>query len=108
LLNRLTSRDALRGLLAAKQAEGRGRRKPIWQDGEGLPARRASSPPDPNAFATLVVGLAVPLSMADDAAVPANWTSSREQVQGGHPGSTFSFASGNAIKRITAGVKARR
>ena len=29
-------------------------------------------------------------------------------VQWHHPGSTLSFASGSALKRITAGVKARR
>jgi hypothetical protein len=56
----------------------------------------------------VVVGLAEPSSMANDRAVAANRTSSREEVQGDHPGSMLSFASGSAIKRITAGVKARR
>ncbi|MGD0182666.1 MAG: hypothetical protein ABSC15_22875 [Terriglobales bacterium] len=46
--------------------------------------------------------------MANDSVVPANWTSPRQEVQWDHPGSLLSFASGRAIKRITAGVKARR
>ena len=49
-----------------------------------------------------------PPSVADDRAVPANRTSPRQEVQRDHPGSMLSFASGSAIKRITAGVKARR
>jgi hypothetical protein len=55
-----------------------------------------------------VVGLAEALSMADDGIVAANRTSPWEQIQRDHPGSVLSFVSGNAIKRITAGVKARR
>jgi hypothetical protein len=62
----------------------------------------------PNAFMAIVVGLAEPPSMADDRVVVANRTTPRETVQGDHPGSMLSFASGSAIKRITAGVKARR
>ena len=46
--------------------------------------------------------------MADDRVVAANRTSPRQEVQRDHPGSMLSFASGSAIKRITAGVKARR
>ena len=46
--------------------------------------------------------------MADDRVVLANRTSPRQKVQRDHPGSMLSFASGSAIKRITAGVKARR
>ncbi len=46
--------------------------------------------------------------MANNRVVPANWTSPRQEVQWDHPGSMLSFASGSAIKRITAGVKARR
>jgi hypothetical protein len=62
----------------------------------------------PNAFLLVVVGLAEPPSMTDDGVVPANRTLPREEVQGDHPGSLLSFGSGGAIKRITAGVKARR
>jgi hypothetical protein len=46
--------------------------------------------------------------MADDRVVMTNRTSSRKESQRDHPGSMLSFASGSAIKRITAGVKARR
>jgi len=46
--------------------------------------------------------------MADDRVPLANRTSPRQKVQGDHPGSMLSFASGSAIKRITVGVKARR
>jgi len=44
--------------------------------------------------------------MADDRVVLADWTSPRQEGQRDHPGSMLSFASGSAIKRITAGVKA--
>jgi len=46
--------------------------------------------------------------MSNDRVVLADRTSPRQEVQGDHPGSMLSFASGSAIKRITAGVKARR
>ena len=46
--------------------------------------------------------------MADDRVAPTNWALPRQEVQGDHPGSMLSFVSGSAIKRITAGVKARR
>jgi hypothetical protein len=46
--------------------------------------------------------------MADDGVVMPNRTAPRQKFQGDHPGSVLSFASGSAIKRITAGVKARR
>jgi len=66
------------------------------------------SAPCPNALVSVVVGLAESSSMADDRVAPANWALPRQEVQGDHPGSMLSFASGSAIKRITAGVKARR
>jgi hypothetical protein len=66
------------------------------------------STPYPNAFVPVVVGLAESPSMANDRVAPANRTLPRQEVQGDHPGSLLSFSSGNAIKRITAGVKARR
>jgi hypothetical protein len=49
-----------------------------------------------------------PPSMTDDRVTTANRASPWEQIQRDHPGSILSFASGSAIKRITAGVKARR
>ena len=108
LLNGITGGDALTGLLSATQAERRRRRQPIGQDREGLAARMTDSASHPDAFVPVIVGLAESPSMADDRVVPANRTSPRQEVQRDHPGSMLSFASGSAIKRITAGVKARR
>ena len=62
----------------------------------------------PNVFVVFIVGLAGTPSVADDRVVVANRTSPRQEVQWDHPGSMLSFVSGSAIKRITAGVKARR
>ena len=62
----------------------------------------------PNVFVAFIVGLAETPSVADDRVVAANRTSPRKEVQRDHPGSMLSFASGSAIKIITAGVKARR
>jgi hypothetical protein len=106
LLNGITGGDALTSLLPALQTERRRRSKPIRQDREGLVARMTDSASHPNVFVPVIVGLAKSLSMADDRVVAADWTSPRQEVQRGHPGSMLSFASGSAIKRITAGVKA--
>ena len=62
----------------------------------------------PKAFVPVVVGVAEPPSVADDGVVKADGTSPRQKFQRNHPGSMLSFVSGSAIKRITAGVKARR
>jgi hypothetical protein len=56
----------------------------------------------------VIAGLTESLSVADDRILLANWTPPRQEVQRDHPGSALSLASGSAIKRITAGVKARR
>jgi hypothetical protein len=66
------------------------------------------SAPYQHAFMLVVMGLAESPSMADDRVAPTNWALPRQEIQGDHPGSMLSFASGSAIKRITAGVKARR
>ncbi len=66
------------------------------------------SAPHPNVFVVFVVGLAKPPSMANDRVVAADWTAPRQVIKWDHPGSMLSFASGSAIKIITAGVKARR
>ncbi len=108
LLNGIARGDALTGLLSATQAERRRRSEPIGQDREGLPARMTDSTPHPNVLVPVIVGLAEPLSVADDRVVAAKRTSPRQEVQRDYPGSILSFASGNAIKIITAGVKARR
>ena len=62
----------------------------------------------PNVFVPVIVGLAEPLSMADDRVVLANRALPWQEAQWDHPGSTLSLSSGSAIKRITASVKARR
>jgi len=98
----------LTSLPSATQTEGRRRRQPIGQNREGLFARPTHPASYPNAFVAVIVGLAEPSSMADDRLVAAKRTPPREEVQRDHPGSMLSFASGSAIKRITAGVRARR
>jgi hypothetical protein len=106
LLNGITCGDALTGLLPALKAEIRQRSEPVGQDREGLAARTADSTSHPNLIVMLVVSLAELPSMADDRLAAANRTSPRQKVQWDYPGSMLSFASGSAIKIITAGVKA--
>jgi hypothetical protein len=45
-------------------------------------------------------------AVADNRVASAKRTASRQKLQGDHPGSVLSFASGSAINRIKAGVKA--
>jgi hypothetical protein len=108
LLGRITGGHVLTSLLPAMQGEGGRRRQPIWQNRESLPARLTDSAPYPDAFVLVVVGVAEPPSVADDRVITADGTSTRQEVQRGHPGWVLSSAFGSAIKRITAGVKARR
>jgi len=107
LFGRIADADPLTGLVSATQAIVPGRRQPIWQDREGLLARPTDSAPHPNACAPIIVALTKAPSVADDGVVLANRTAPRQKFQGDYPGSMLSFASGSAIKRITAGVKAR-
>ena len=106
LLNGIACGDAFAGLLSATQGERRRRSEPIGQDREGLPAGMTDPTTHPDAIVQFIVGLPEPPSMADDRMVAANRTSPRQEIQRDHPGSMLSFASGSAIKRITAGVKA--
>ena len=108
LLNGVPVGDVLTSLLSATQAERRRRHQPIGQDREGLAARLTDSTSHPHACVPVIVALTESPSVADDCVVPADWTSPRQEVQWDHPGSMLSFASGSAINRITAGVKARR
>jgi hypothetical protein len=108
LFNGITCGDAFARLLSATQAEMPRRRQPIGQDREGLPAWMTDSAPHPNAFASVIVGLAEAPAVADDRVTLASRTPSWQEVQRDYPGSILSFASSSAIKRITAGVKARR
>jgi len=107
LLGRLAGGDSLAGALSAIEGVASGRRQPIRQDGEGLLARPADSPAYPDAIALGIMALAEAPPVANDRVVPADWTSPRQEIQR-HPGTMLSFVSGSAIKRITAGVKARR
>ncbi len=56
---------------------------------------------------SVVVGLAESPAVANDRVVLAERAQPRQQIQRHYPGSMLSLASGSAIKRITAGVKAR-
>ena len=84
------------------------RRQPVRQDGEGLPARPTNPAPDPNAIVLIIVGLAEPPAVAGDRVVLAERAQPRQEMQRHYPGSMLSLVSGSAIKRITAGVTARR
>ena len=108
LFHGITGGEVLTGLLSATQAERRRRHQPIGQDREGLATRVADSASHPNAFVPVVVSLTGTPSMANDRVVLADRTSPRQEVQGDHPGSMLSVASGSAIKRITLRVKACR
>jgi hypothetical protein len=108
LLGRIAGGDPLTRLLPAVEAVVPGWSHPIGQNRESLPARLTDSASHPDAFVLVIVALASAPSMANDRVVVANWTLPRQEVQWDHPGSMLSFASGSAIKRITAGVKARR
>ena len=108
LFGRIAGGDAFAGLLPTVQAVVPGRRQPIGQDREGFLTRLTDSAPHPDAFVLVIVALTESPSVADDRVVAANGTSPRQEVQRDHPGSMLSSASGSAIKRITAGVKARR
>ena len=108
LLGSITGGDSLTGVLPAAQAVVSRRREPVRQDREGLSTRQADAASHPDALALIIVALAEPPAVADDCVVTAHGAAPRQAVQGDHPGSILSCASGSAIKRITAGVKARR
>jgi hypothetical protein len=106
LLGRIAGGDSLARLLAAVKAVMPGWSQPIGQNRESLSARFTESAPYPDAFVLVIVALASAPSMANDRVVVTNWTTPRQALQRNHPGSMLSSASGSAIKRITAGVKA--
>jgi hypothetical protein len=84
------------------------RRRPSRQNRECFAAGPAQPAPNADDIVDLVVGLFSPLPMANDGLVAAQRTPPRQhpQWERRHPGSILSSASGSAIKRITAGVKA--
>ena len=106
LLSSITSGEVITRLLPTVQAERRRWRQPIGQDREALPAWLADPPPHPDGFVLIVVVLTQSPPVANDRVITANRASPREKVQRDHPGSALSSASGSAIKRITAGVRA--
>ena len=97
-------------LLSTVKAVVAARRRPGGQDGECRAAGPAQSAPNADNIMDLVVALLSPLPMANDGLVAAQRTPPWQQTQrhGRHPGSILFSASGSAIKRITAGVKACR
>jgi hypothetical protein len=106
LLGSITGSHMLTGLLSAVQGVRRRWCQPIGQDREGLPAWLANSAPHPHGFVLVVMALTQSLPVTDDRVITANGASPRQTFQGDHPGSALSSASGSAIKRITAGVRA--
>ena len=106
LLHRFAGGNPLTRLPSTSQSVLPRRCEPLGQDREGLPARLTDSSPHPDRFTLIVVALAESSSVADDRGLPADGTLPRQESQRDHPGSMLSFASGSAIKRITAGVKA--
>jgi hypothetical protein len=106
LLSRIAGGDPLARLLPAVKTVVPGWSKPIGQNRESLSARLTESAAHPDAFVLVIVALTPAPSMANDGVVVTSWTTPRQTFQRNHPGSMLSFASGSAIKRITAGVKA--
>jgi hypothetical protein len=99
----------LPGLLPAMETIVPVRRRPCGQDREGFPARPTQPAANPDPLMPPIVRLFAPPSVTDDSSVAADRTASRQMLQWdcSHPGSVLSSASGSAIKRIKAGVKAR-
>ncbi len=73
-------------------------------------AETTAAPANPDLLVPLVVRLFEPQSVTNDRALAAKRAPPREQLQRDlyHPGSVLFSASGSAIKRTTAGVKAGR
>jgi hypothetical protein len=108
LFDSLAGGELFTRLLTAVQREVPGWDQPLGQNREGLTARTANPSSHPYSLLMLIVSLAQAQSMANDRVVAANGASPRQAFQRNYPGSGLSFASGSAITRITAGVKARR
>jgi hypothetical protein len=86
----------------------RERNKPFRQDGEGLPAWMTDAAANPDALVSVIVRLPESPSVTNDGLGVAKRAHQRQKLKRDHPGSRLSCVSGSAIKRITAGVKARR
>ena len=108
MVGRIADGETLTGQLPATQRERRCGDQVSRENGEGLSAGATDSTPHPNKFLPVVVGRTEAASVAHDGPIPAKWAAARQEAQRDHPGSMLSLDSGSAIKRITAGVKARR
>jgi len=106
LLGTIAGGDPFASRLPAVKAVMPEWRQPIRQDCEGFLTRLTDSAPHPDVFVPVIVALTESPSVPDDRIATANGTSPRQELQRDHPGSALSSASGSAIKRITAGVKA--
>ena len=84
-------------------------RRPRRQNREGFPARPTTSASHPNPIAALVVRLFTPLAVTNNRPIATHRAPPWQQSQGEHhhPGSGLFSSSGNAIKRIKAGVRPR-
>jgi len=103
-------RDRIARLPTALVAVVARRWRPYRKNGEGLPARPAAAAPHPDPVVLVVVSLLAASSVPNDGVAVAERTVPRQlcQTDPGYPGSALSSTTGSAIKRITAGVKARR
>lgn len=108
LLGSITGADSLACLLPTIQCEMTGRGQPFRQYCEGLPAWAADAAADPDALVISIVRLPQSPPVTDDRVAMAKWAEARQEIERNHPGSSLSCPSVSAIKRITAGVKARR
>ena len=108
LLEGVTGGEALAGQFPTTQSERSLRHQPTRQDGKRLSTGTTDPASYPNRSVPVIVALPEPASMANDRTFEAERAPPRQQLQGNYPGSVLSFVSGSAIKRITAGVKARR
>jgi hypothetical protein len=108
LLNGIASGEPITRLLSATEAEMARRRQPIRQESKCLPARSTNPATHPDAFVLVVVRLPESTPVADDRLLAAQRAQPRQYMQRNYPGSILFLVSGSAIKRITAGVKARR
>jgi hypothetical protein len=98
------------GIFPALQAVMTVGRSPSRDDGVSFAAGATLTAAHPDPIVESIVGLLAAQTVADDrivatAGAPAREQRERERL---HPGSVFSSVGGSAIKRITAGVKARR
>jgi hypothetical protein len=107
-LGSITGADSRACLLATPQRERREGNQPFRHDREGLPAWMADPAADPDALVFVIVGFPESPSVANDRLAVAKRAYPRQKLERNHPGSRLSCVSGSAIKRITAGVKARR